>query len=517
MPNLTQILIHFSPELLLTVGALAVLIYDMVVHGRDRGQAWLAGATLIAAIAATLWLYTVPQPAVGIFEARNAVGEVTSAGAFMSDGFTHFFRLVSLLVTLLVMLSGVAYMRRRTPYRGEFFALLLFASLAMNLMAGANDLIVIALSIELLSISSYILTAFLRDDKLSIEGGLKYFLYGAVTSAVMLFGLSLLFGATGSTSLPTIAEAISQPHSLVVVDVRALVVPALLLILVGVGFKISLVPFHQWAPDAYHGAPTPITGFLSVGPKAAGFAVLIRLLVTAFNVPDLHPSWPAALTGICLITMILGNVAALIQTNIKRMMAYSAIAQAGFMLIGVVSLGGGKLPGIEPLGSVLIFILAYVFTNLGAFAVIIAVDDGTGSSDITAFAGLMGRAPFMAVGLLIFFLSLVGIPPLAGFIGKFSVFSSAIAADHVWLALVGVLTGVISVGYYFRVVREMFFGEPTLEPTPLRMAPGLAFVAVVALFMVFAIGLYAGPFIELANSAAGALSPMLDVVARAGQ
>ncbi len=423
----------------------------------------------------------------------------------MSDGFTQFFRLTSLITTFLVLLSGVAFMRGRTPYRGEFYAFLMACALAMNLMAGANDLILVALAIEFLSITSYILTAYLRGDRLSSEAGLKYFLYGSITSAVMLLGLSVLYGATGSTSIPALAAYLKVPQNILVSGAATLAIPALLMVLVGLAFKIALVPFHQWSPDAYEGAPTPVTAFLSVGPKAAGFAVLLRLLMTAFDSPVLAQGWVGILAAIAVLTMVVGNIAALTQSNVKRLMAYSSIAQAGYMLVGLVAVGGAVLGGLTPIGSVLLFILAYVFTNLGAFAVIIGVDHATGSAELSAFAGLIRRSPFLAVAMFVFLLSLIGIPPLSGFVGKFAVFGSAIAGGQGMLALIGVLTGVVSVGYYFRIVKEMFLGQAPEGAESLRVAPGLLFVVVVGLILTFAIGLYATPFIELSNAAAQAI------------
>jgi proton-translocating NADH-quinone oxidoreductase chain N len=404
-------------------------------------------------------------------------------------------------------------MRERTAFKGEFFAFLVFAALAMNLMAGANDLILIALSIEFLSITSYILAGYLRDDEFSAEAGLKYFLYGSITSAAMLFGLSLLYGATATTSLPEIAKVVAAPETALVTGLDGLILPALLMVLAGIGFKIALVPFHQWSPDTYEGAPTPVTSFLSVGPKAAGFAMLLRLLMTALESPTLTPGWLGVLAGISLITMLFGNIVALSQTNVKRMMAYSSIAQAGYMLVGLASFGGANLLGLEPLGSVLLFILAYVFTNLGAFAVIIAVDHALGASHLSAYGGLMRRSPLLAVPLFIFMLSLVGIPPLAGFIGKFAVFGSAVAGGQTWLAVAGVLAGVISVGYYFQIAREMFFGSAPEDAGPVPVPPALAFVIVAALFMTFVIGLFPDPFIDLAGQAAETLGPLAEPLA----
>jgi proton-translocating NADH-quinone oxidoreductase chain N len=511
MPDLNNIAIHFSPELILTAGILVILLYDLVIRGKEGAQAWLAGLTLLLALAATLWLYPQAPLPNGLFEVRSG-SEVIRAGAFVSDGFTHFFRVIGLLTTFLVLLAGADYFKTRTPFKGEFYALLLSCALAMNLMAGANDLLIIALAIEFLSISSYVLTAFRRGDRLSSEAGLKYFLYGSITSAVMLFGMSLLFGVTASTSLPVIARLLADPAHLLVGGLGSLVLPALVMILAGVGFKIALVPFHQWSPDAYEGAPTPVTAFLSVGPKAAGFAVLIRFLLNVYATHDLAASWHGLLGTLAIATMVVGNLVALSQTNAKRMMAYSSIAQAGYMLVGLVSLGAGKLAGIDPVGSILFFILAYLFTNLGVFAVIIAVDHLTGSSDISAFAGLMQRSPVLAVSLFIFFLSLVGIPPLAGFVGKFAVFGAAVAAGQGGLALIGVMTGVISVGYYFRIVREMFLTPAAEGAGRLRVPPTLLFVVVVALVMTFAVGLYPAPFLQFSNEAAKVVQPALRAV-----
>jgi len=468
--------------------------------------------------AASLHGVTVSCGQYGIFEARGpsldgAPGTVVRCGAFAADGFTQYFRLFGLMTALIVILSGARFMGRRTPFGGEFYAILLCATLAMSLMAGATDLILIALAIEFLSISSYILTAFLRGDPLSTEAGLKYFLYGAVTSAAMLFGLSLLFGTTGTTSVPVIATLLRQPESVLVGNVTAVAIPALALILAGVSFKIALVPFHQWSPDAYEGAPTPVTAFLSVGPKLAGFAVLARLLMSAFPGTAFSATWVGMLTALAVLTMVVGNVVALSQDNIKRMMAYSSIAQAGFMLVGLAAWAGPTGAGVEALGAVLVYLLAFVFTNLGAFAVVIAVDDALGSSHIDAYAGLMRRAPFLAAALAVFFLSLVGIPPLAGFIGKFAVFRAALINDQAGLALVGVLTGVVSVGYYFRVLREMFFRAPPAGHEPLQIASGVRLVVVSTLVMTLLIGLYADPFLRLATQAAAAVAPLATTLA----
>ncbi|MBK7779917.1 MAG: NADH-quinone oxidoreductase subunit N [Ardenticatenia bacterium] len=510
MPHIPSILTHFSPELILVVGMLLVLTYDLWVRGREGLQANLAIITTVLALVATLVLWVTMPGSHPVFEAcgPGAKAGTCRPGAFISDDFTHFFRVLGLLGTLLVLISGQTYMRGRTAFKGEFYALVLSAVLAMNLMAGANDLIVIALAIEFLSITSYILTAFLRHDGLSIEGGLKYFLYGSITSAAMLFGMSYLLGIGGSTSVPALAAIARNPELAQVQGYANIMLPALALVLAGIAFKIALVPFHQWSPDAYQAAPTPVTAFLSVGPKAAGFAVLIRLFVGSFS--SLSASWLGTMGLLCLLSMVVGNVAAMTQGNVKRMMAYSSIAQAGYMLLGVVSLGGKTLMGLDSVGAVLFFILTYVFTNLGAFAVIIAVEQATGSAELGAYRGLMRRSPLLAVSLVVFFLSLVGVPPLAGFVAKFAVFGAAVTGGQVPLAVVGVLTGVVSVVYYFGVVREMFFGASEEgQPGPIRVGMGTTFVVLVALLMTLVVGLWPEPFITLANNVAHSIAPAL--------
>ncbi|MEO8083123.1 MAG: NADH-quinone oxidoreductase subunit N [Ardenticatenales bacterium] len=510
-------LIQFAPELILAIGAGVLLAVDLIANGRDRGQTAVGMGTIVLALAATLWLWLgrVPSPEAGLF-ATVVDGVVVRPGAFISDNFTHFFRLTSLIGTGLVWVSGLTFMRTRTPFRAEFGAFLLLCALAMNLMAGANDLILVLVAIEFLSITSYILVGFLRQSPRSNEGGLKYFLYGSITSAAMIFGMTYLLGATGTTSLPLIAQAVRSPNNLLVKNLAGVVVPSLLMVLAGLGFKIALVPFHQWAPDAYEGAPTPVTSFLSVGPKAAGIAVLLRVFVGGFDGAAVTPGWIGLLGLLAGMTMLLGNLAALGQTDIKRLMAYSSIAQAGYMLIGVAAFGGRTIGDMTALGAVLVYILAYVFTNVGLFACIIAVNDSTGSSDVSAFDGLMRRAPSLAVPMVIFFLSLIGVPPLAGFIGKFAVFSAALTTNHTVLAVIGVLTGVIAAVYYLKVVRAMFFRPSAEDAAAIPVSPSVSFVIWACLAMTLLIGIWPAPFIGVAKTAAAAVQTVTAVQADAG-
>ncbi len=482
--TLAQILTSLLPELVLAAAGLVVLGLDLV--WREENKKWLpyvALAGLGGALVATIYLRGT--------EASLPFGGPPAPTIFAVDPFTLFFRVIAVLAVGLVILFSVDYLRERTPYRGEFYSLLLFSALAITLIAGAADLIMVYVAIELLSITSYILTGYLREDRKSTEAAIKYFLYGAVASAVMLYGMSLLYGATGTTSLSAIAASLGAAD----VSMRWLISLAMIFLLAGFGFKIAAVPFHQWSPDAYEGAPTPVTAFLSVGPKAAGFAVLLRVFLTAL--PHFQTDWVALLAGVSIVTMTLGNLVAIWQKNIKRMLAYSSIAQAGYILIGLVCLG----PDNYGMRGVLLYLLVYLFTNLGAFAVVIAFSQATRSDEIEDYAGLFRRSPWLAASLVIFFLSLVGIPPMAGFFGKMFIFAAAIRLQYFLLAVIGVVNSVISLYYYFNVVRLMFFLPPKDE-TPIHAPPLLRVALVLTLAMTLVIGVYPQPFIELAQGAA---------------
>ncbi|MEW6398090.1 MAG: NADH-quinone oxidoreductase subunit N [Bacillota bacterium] len=362
------------------------------------------------------------------------------AGMLSLDPFAALFRGMFLAAGLLVALVSVDFLRQRAPARGEYWPLLLWGVLGMMLMASSRDLLMIYLGLELVSLCSYVLAGYLKEDARSVEAAIKYFLTGAVASAVLLFGISLLYGAAGSTSLDGIARAASG---------SVLGSAALAFLVVGFGFKVAGAPLHMWAPDAYEGAPTPITAFFSVGPKAAAFAALLRVFFAGLG--DLRPAWTPAFAVLAVLSMFVGNLSALPQKNIKRMMAYSAIAHAGYILVGL-AVG-------TPMGSraVAYYLLAYLFANLGVFAVIVAV--AARGEQIEDYTGLARRQPLLAWAMVIYFLSLIGIPPTAGFFGKFYLFSAALEQGEVWLALVIVVNSVISVGYYYGVVRQMFLAS----------------------------------------------------------
>lgn len=504
MPSLADFFPWLGPELLIAVSAFAVLGVELVQRDRSSWPIYLSLGGVALAFLATLALWGSQQSVL--------------FGTYTVDAFSNLVKIVSLVITALVILVGMDYVvegqvvagnpgeaaaaRRPAPtLRGEFYALLLFAALSMMLMASSTDLIMIYLSVEFLSITSYILVGYLREEPLSNEASLKYFLYGAIISPVMLYGLSLLYGLAGSTGLAEVAAALSgsAPE---LMAARPLVLMIILFVVAGLGFKVSVVPFHQWAPDAYEGAPTPYTAFISVAPKLAGAAVLIRVLVTAFPF-DLGPpaifqrDWMSLLAGISAISMTLGNLIAIPQQNIKRMLAYSSIAQAGYIMIGVAA---GSTLGIV---SALFYLVVYTFSNLGAFAVVISYSNWSGSDNIADYRGLSQRAPGLAFAMVLFLLSLAGIPPLAGFIGKILLFAAAVERGMIWLVVVGVLNTIVSLYYYLNVVKAMYIipggGE---EPLPRsRALMGAVLVTVIA---VLGLGVYPQPFVDVVQTVASA-------------
>ncbi|MDP3047793.1 MAG: NADH-quinone oxidoreductase subunit N [Chloroflexota bacterium] len=474
------------PELILLVAGVLVLVFDMAAStlSRDafneeisesREVPWLPYLALTALVVALL--------STGLIAGSKA----SISGMVAVDAYAIFFKIIATVAVSLVVLSSVDYMRGK-PHAGEFYAFLLFATAAVCLAAGATNLIMIYLALEFLSLTSAVLVCYKLDDPKSTEAALKYFLFGVMASAVLLYGMSLIYGATGTTDLKEIARAVGAPAEN---WMRYLVYPGLVMLLAGFGFKIAAVPFHMWAPDTYAGAPTPVTAFLSVASKAAGFAVLVRVLVVAL--PGLFLDWTWLLAFIAAITMTLGNVVAIVQKDMKRMLAYSSIAQAGYVLIGVVAMGK-DLFGAE---AALLYILGYLFTNLGLFLAVIAVERATGSTAIADYAGLGRRAPFLAVVMVAFFLSLMGFPSTAGFVGKLFVFAAAVRENWMWLAGIGVLNSVISAYYYFNVVRQMYFQPMPEGSAAITDSVTLRVGLVISVVMLFVVGLYPQPFIEL--------------------
>ena len=442
----------FLPETLLLAGAFLVLFLDFFIQNkRTLGLIPLGVLGLVAFLAKEI-----PSSPQSLF-----------FGFFELDTFTYFFRMAALGIVAVTLLASLAYKPLPQNYGGEYYALFLFMAFGLILMAASANLLMIFLSVEFVSILSYLLVGFLKKDARSKEAAIKYLLFGSVASAVMLYGMSLLYGVSGSLNLAQIAGPAGDPSFFMPTLFAAI------FFLVGLGFKISMAPFHMWAPDVYEGAPTPVTAFLTVGPKALGFAVLIRVLTVVF--PGMWPEWSRIMMVLSILTMTIGNVAAISQTNSKRLLAYSSIAQAGYILMGLVVFTDTGLT------AVLIYLLAYAFTNLGAFAVVITASGVFGNDEIDSYAGLAKRSPFLAASLTIFLLSLAGIPPFAGFIGKFYVFLSAIEAGFITLAIAAALNSAVAAFYYFRVVRVMYL-TPSASSEPMTRTFSLNF----ALFLMLA-------------------------------
>jgi len=463
---------------LIVLGTGAIIMFLEMFLPEDRKQ-WVPWLTVLGLLLAFV-------QSVGLWN-TNGGAFATQDGPpmLLLDNFSSFLNLSLLLAGFLTILISVNYLRRAGLDRSEFYMLLLFSIGGMMLMGMANDLILIFLALELLSIPLYIMSALAWPRPESEESAMKYFLLGAFSSSILVFGVALTYGATGSTSLPQVLATIGDSGLLGMAGVA--------LLLVGFAFKVAAVPFHMWTPDVYEGAPTVVTAFMSVGAKVGGFAALIRILVTAL--PEIGDTWMGAVAILCTLTLILGNVVAIAQSNIKRMLAYSSIAHAGYILIAVAA----SAKSADGVGAALFYMFAYVFTNLGAFAVVVAVERQAGSGLLLDdYKGLAKRSPLLALAMAYFMLSLTGVPPTGGFSGKFYVFRAAVDAGLVWLAVVGVITSVVSGYYYLRVVYLMYMQEGQGEVSNhglLNTAVALTALATLLL------GFLPGAWFDLARSA----------------
>jgi NADH-quinone oxidoreductase subunit N len=412
-------------------------------------------------------------------------------GLLSIDAFATFFKGIFLLSAALTILLSMRYLDTEGARHGEYVFLVLCATLGMMFMASGTDLITIFIGLETMAIAFYILTGLLKPSRQSNEAAVKYFLLGTFSLGLLLYGLSLLYGMSGTTNLRTLAIAVADHGR------DPWLILALILVVAGIGFKIAAVPFHMWAPDVYEGAPTPITAFLSVGSKAASFAMLLRIFLE--GLPSLSGDWTILFYVLSVLTMTVGNIAALTQSNLKRMLAYSSIAHAGYLLIGVIA---GTTRGVA---AMLIYLLIYAFMQMGAFAVVILMRRADAIGDeLKDLSGLYARQPLAAVAMLVFMLSLGGIPPTAGFMGKFWLFGAAIDANYVWLAVLGVVNSAISLYYYLRVVVFMFMKNEATGSQPV-LTPALSFAIVFALCATLALGVYPRPLFELAEVSARAL------------
>ncbi len=483
--NSTMIL-ALLPELLLLVLAGFVLVFDALWRDEDkkRNLGWMtAGGSILILVVS--WFFARP----------GAEPQVLWGGMLRQDWLAFVFKSIALVGASITSL--LAMDMKDLGKRGEFYILLLTATIGVALMGASADLIMLFLAIETTSIPLYVLAGFMKTDDKSTEAGFKYLLFGALTSAIMLYGFSLLYGFTNTTDIYTLAQGLAAGE----ISGAGVLVSAML-VLVGFGFKVSVVPFHFWAPDVYEGAPTPVTGYLSTTSKAAGFAVLIRFLLAAFPGTGgaIDPSLVAILSVLSAFTMTLGNVVALTQTNIKRMLAYSSIAHSGYILMGVVA--ANEL-GVA---AAVFYVIAYLLTNLAAFGVVIVVSRTVGSDEIAAYAGLSRRNSGLALVMLVAFLSLAGVPPLAGFIGKIWVFAAVVKSPGLlWLAFVGIINAIIGVYYYLIVLKYVYLFQTDDDDKPVPTTRPDALALGLLTFGIILIGTIFGPWWGLAESAAAAL------------
>jgi NADH-quinone oxidoreductase subunit N len=456
-----------APEIIITAFGFLVLLLDVFLARGER-KGYLGLISLIGIFLAGV--LTVTQ-----------IGTVKSGfeGMFISDGYALFFKITFLIIAFLTVLISIGYTRREGIAFGEYYALILFATLGMMLMAAGTHLIIIFLGLETMSISIYVLAGMMREDRRSVEAALKYFLLGAFATGFLLYGIALIYGATGSLYLKDVASYIASKNLLR----SPMLLMSLVFLTIGFGFKIASVPFHMWTPDVYEGAPTSITAFMATGVKAAGFSALVRVFFSAL--PGFRPDWTSIMWLIAVATMTVGNIVAISQTNIKRMLAYSSIAHAGYILVAFVA---GNDLGIS---GILFYLMAYAFMNLGAFTVVILLGKkGEENTLISDYAGIGFKYPLLSAAMTIFLLSMAGIPPLGGFMAKFYVFSAAVKSKFYWLAILGVLNSAVSVYYYLRVTVVMYFRESEREITGLQFS----FAPVLALILAVIGTLYMGIF-----------------------
>jgi len=471
-----------APEIIIAAFGFLVLLVDVFAPKVEK-KGYLGVLSLIGVVIA--FFYTLPL-----------VGSDKTGfeGMFTSDGFAIFFKITILIIAFLTLLISMGYASREGIGFGEYYALILFATLGMMLMAAGTHLIVIFLGLETMSISIYILAGMLREDRRSVESAFKYFLLGAFATGFLLYGIAFLYGATGSLYLKDIASYIASKKLL---D-NPMLLMSLAFLTIGFGFKIASVPFHMWTPDVYEGAPTSITAFMATGVKAAGFSALVRVFFTAL--PEFRPDWTSIMWLIAVATMTVGNIIAISQNNIKRMLAYSSIAHAGYILVAFVA---GNKSGTS---GILFYLMAYAFMNLGAFTCVILLGKkGEENLLITDYAGVGFKYPLLAASMTIFLLSMAGIPPLGGFMAKLYIFSAAVEAKFYWLAILGVLNSAISVYYYLRVTVLMYFRESEREITGLQFSPAPVIALILALIGTFYMGLFPANVLSFAQKSIAGL------------
>ena len=483
VPNLTPAL----PEIFLAISAMTLLMLGVFQNwatpeGQVRASRMTSGLGVLALVLALVLVFTV-----------SGTKLVTFEGLFVSDAFATYAKMLILLASVFSLILAQDWLEKQSAHRFEFAVLLIFATLGMMMMVSANSLMSLYMGLELQSLSLYVLAAFHRDDARSSEAGLKYFVLGALASGMLLYGMSMVYGFTGSTDFDTIAKAVHGGES-----IPGGVIIGLVFMMAGLSFKVSAVPFHMWTPDVYEGAPTPVTSFFAVAPKVAALALFVRVMMGPFG--DLSGQWQQVVVVIAILSMLVGSFAAIAQSNIKRMMAYSSIGHVGYALVGLAVANEAGVTGV------LVYLTIYVFMNVGAFSCIMAMRRGGRAVEhISDLGGLSKTHPAMAAALAAMMFSMAGIPPLAGFFGKLYIFLAAIEAQLYTLAVIGVLTSVVSAYYYIRIIKVMYFDEPGLEPLDSPLPGSIKVVLAVCSAVVLLFFAFPTPVISAAEAAAASL------------
>lgn len=488
MENLVQIAmqnVNFAtimpPLVLCCFGMVLLLINAFLPRGKSAPAAWISFVGIIVTGIVTVngWSSPGTPPMLGF------------AGHVALDNYATFFNITFLIAAGLTILMSDDYLKREGYPIGEYYPLILFTTAGAMFMASGIDLMTIFLGLEILSVALYVLAGMFRGQLKSNEAGMKYFLLGAFSTGFLLYGIALIYGVTGSTQLGAIQQAFLESPALVG---NPMTIAGLILLSIGFLFKIAAAPFHMWTPDVYQGAPTPITAFMSAGPKAAAFAAFVRILILGLD--KMQADWTSMLWYLAILTMIVGNVIAIYQTDLKRMLAYSSIAHAGYALVGLVAYSAIGISGI------LFYMLAYTFMNLGAFAVLVlAGKKGEENLTLEGFSGFGFKRPFLGVAMTIFLISLMGIPPTAGFSGKFYIFAGAVSSGYIGLAIIGVLNSAVSLYYYLRVIVFMYFKTPEEDYSWVTMSPGVVISIVIAIIGVLYLGILPGGVMGLAKLA----------------
>ena len=466
-------LISLAPVLVLSVFTMLVMLLDLFIGKNKSALVFVALTGLLLAAVSSFAKTDWPVSSFG--------------GSYVVDHMSVFFTMIFCLSSGLAILLSIEYNKRENIRVGEYYSLIMFCTVGMIILASSTDLIMIFLGIEIVSLCLYVLAGIRRGDTRSNEAALKYFLLGAFATGFLLYGMTLLYGSTGTTKLAGLAEALS--HSDVVS--QPILMMGVVLLVAGFGFKVASVPFHMWTPDVYQGAPTPVTAFMAVGPKAAAFAAFFRVFTTAM--PELAPTWEMLLSIVAITTMFVGNLGAIMQTNIKRLLAYSSISHAGYILIAIIAKGSLAT------SALLFYMLAYTFMTFGAFSIVILIGrKGKENLELEDYSGLGFQAPLLGLAMSIFLLSLGGLPPLAGFVGKFYIFQAALNEGYVVLVVLAVLNSAISLYYYLRVIVFMYMKEPKGE-LQISLTPITLLVIIIGVLGTIQLGLFPGPVISLAH------------------